>query len=609
MLRLILGISGTGKTGRVLAEMKVRAAARRRSILLVPEQFSSSAETMVYRSLGDAFSACAEVYSFTSFAELVLKTFGGAAVKTLTDAARAVAVRRAMDTLGDELQAYRRHRRSTGFCSMCADAIKELKTAGASPETLLDVARTAGEDGGKLHELGLIFAAYEALIAGSDMDPADRISAAALRLDPAFLADKAVFIDNFDGFTAPEYRMLEKLVEAEECTVTLCCDGLSDNEAGLGLFSPVKKTAQNLRRIAGKQSVEIAAPHVMQEDFRHKNAPGLAAVNQCLAFGAPEAPEHAGFFVTPAAGVYAECKAVACRIAALVRERGLRYGGVAVICREMDAYAAPLQYEFALAGIPYFTDETTSPEHTAPAAFFTAALSLLSKGLSTEALLRLLKTDLCGFAPEEIAVLENYAYTWQLKAPDWRAPFEKNPAGFGAQMTDEDRAALARAEALRAEVVPRVERFLDAARGQTAAGISKQLYLLLDAFSGAEHTAQAAAAFEQAGDPLTVRHLGKNDGSAGPDGAAFGRGRGDGSGIRRAVRAAAARSGPGPCSRNAGRGHRDHCGPHASGQPGRMLCAGGERGQVSKAAGRERPALPRGQGSAGAGRRGDARQL
>lgn len=73
-------------------------------------------------------------------------------------------------------------------------------------------------------------------------------------------------------------------------------------------------------------------------------------------------------------------------------------------------------------------------------------------------------------------------------------------------MTDEDRAALARAEALRAEVVPRVERFLDAARGQTAAGISKQLYLLLDAFSGAEHTAQAAAAFEQAGDRCAPAH-------------------------------------------------------------------------------------------------------
>ena len=186
-----------------------------------------------------------------------------------------------MDTLGDELQAYRRHRRSTGFLQHVRGRHQELKTAGASPETLLDVARTAGEDGDKLHELGLIFAAYEALIAGSAMDPADRISAAALPAGPGVFGGQSRFIDNFDGFIAPEYRMLEKLVEAEECTVTLCCDGLSDNEAGLGLFSPVKKTAQNLRRIAGKQSVEIAAPHVMQEDFRHKNAPGLAAVNQC----------------------------------------------------------------------------------------------------------------------------------------------------------------------------------------------------------------------------------------------------------------------------------------------------------------------------------------
>ena len=92
--------------------------------------------------------------------------------------------------------------------------------------------------------------------------------------------------------------MLEKLVEAEECTVTLCCDGLSDNEAGLGLFSPVKKTAQNLRRIAGKQSVEIAAPHVMQEDFRHKNAPGLAAVNQCLGFRRAGSAGARGLFLS-----------------------------------------------------------------------------------------------------------------------------------------------------------------------------------------------------------------------------------------------------------------------------------------------------------------------
>lgn len=172
----------------------------------------------------------------------------------------------------------------------------------------------------------------------------------------------------------------------------------------------------------------------------------------------------------------------------------------------MDAYARAPQYEFALAGIPYFTDETTSPEHTAPAAFFTAALSLLSKGLSTEALLRLLKTDLCGFAPEEIAVLENYAYTWQLKAADWRAPFEKNPAGFGAQMTDEDRAALAGRRLCARKLCPVWNAFWTRRgdRRQRASPGSCICCWMLSAARSTPH--RRPAAFEQAGDRCAPAH-------------------------------------------------------------------------------------------------------
>ena len=504
MLELILGISGTGKTGRVTAQMKARAAAGRPSILLVPEQFSSSAETMIYKALGDRLSACTEVYSFTSFAEHVLKTFGGAAAATLTDAARAVAVRRAMDALGDEAKLYRNNRRSTGFCNLAAQAIQELKTAGARPEHLLAAANKAQADGEKLRELGLIFAAYEDVIAGSAMDPSDRLTAAARRMDPAWLADRAVFIDNFDGFTAPQYRLLEKLVLAERCVVTLCCDGLADREAGLGLFSPVKQTAQRLLRLARRAGVDTAAPVLLEEDLRHRETPALAAVNRALAGAGLEEGEGSGregLWLTPAKGLYDECKRVACRIAALARA-GVRYGEMAVICRLLDGYREAIRYEFGLAGIPYFTDETDTMEHTAPVAFCSAALTLLARGLATEPLLRLLKTDLCGYDEQKIAALENYAYTWQLKASDWRDPFARSPAGFGAEMRPEDETALAEAEAVRGEVVPKVEAFLRAARGQTAAGISRQLYLLLEAFEADRHTLEAAARLERDGDGL-----------------------------------------------------------------------------------------------------------
>ena len=419
MLQLILGVSGTGKTQHLFAQMKARAVQGQKSIFLVPEQFTSTAETMVYTAFGDALCAHINVYSFTSFAEEILKKYGGTAIKTLTDAGRVVLVRRAMDALGDTLETYHRHRRNIGFCSMCADAIKELKTAGATGEVLVNVAEKIGNDGIKLRELGLIFAAYDALLAGNAMDAADRVSVAAARIEPAYLTNQAVFIDNFDGFTAPEYAMLRQLMQAESCTVTLCADTLAEHEGGLGLFSSVRHMAQRLRRIASAAGTIIAAPLHLTQDMRHQNAADLCAVGELLTCGEVqnEIESCNNVYFTPAESLYDECKTVACQMAQLAAQ-GMRYSDMTVICRSMDAYDAPLRYELSLAGVPYFADEPTTPEHTAPAAFLRAALALVTRGLNSELILRLLKTDLCGFSAQEIATLENYAYTWQLKAAE-----------------------------------------------------------------------------------------------------------------------------------------------------------------------------------------------
>ena len=69
MLKLVLGGSGSGKTTLLYARIKARAEAGQRSILLVPEQFTSSTEGRIYRELGDALSGMVDSYSFTSLAE------------------------------------------------------------------------------------------------------------------------------------------------------------------------------------------------------------------------------------------------------------------------------------------------------------------------------------------------------------------------------------------------------------------------------------------------------------------------------------------------------------------------------------------------------------
>ena len=185
MLQLLLGGSGSGKTTLLYQRIRARAEKGEKSILLVPEQFTSSTEGRIYRELGDALSGMVESFSFTSLAEKILSTEGGAAVQTLSDAGRAVLVRRALEELQDNVHYYHRHRRSAAFCQMAAQTIDELKSAGLSGRQLAQLAGACGAESGKLSELALIFQGYETLLARSGMDPSDRLELAGARLEEA----------------------------------------------------------------------------------------------------------------------------------------------------------------------------------------------------------------------------------------------------------------------------------------------------------------------------------------------------------------------------------------------------------------------------------------
>ena len=77
-----------------------------------------------------------------------------------------------------------------------------------------------------------------------------------------------------------------------------------------------------------------------------------------------------------------------------------------------------------------------------------AALDLARGGVSSRSLLRLLKTGLVDLPEQQQCALENYAYTWPLRAADWREPFTRSAAGYAGTDKEQDRQTLADAEAL-----------------------------------------------------------------------------------------------------------------------------------------------------------------
>ena len=361
MLKLLLGGSGSGKTTLLYQRIRARAEAGEKSILLVPEQFTSSTEGRIHRELGDALSGLVESFSFTSLAEHILSAEGGSAVQTLSDAGRAVLVRRALEELQDNVHYYYRHRRSAAFCQMAAETIDELKSAGLSGRQLYELAQDCGTDSAKLSELALIFQGYETLLAGTGMDPSDRLELAASRLEaalargelPEFLRDRAVFIDEFDTFNAPKKRLMGALLASlPTVTVALCDDGTPLVPGDMSLFSGAKQVAAQLRQLARRNGTEVAVPELLRRDVRHADAPGLAAAAQLLAAGRcdpPPACPEIKLFAAPSREE--EARAAAAAIRRLMRQ-GVRCGKVAVVCRDISKYRAAVKYEFRMADIP-----------------------------------------------------------------------------------------------------------------------------------------------------------------------------------------------------------------------------------------------------------------
>ena len=509
MLKLVLGGSGSGKTTLLYSRIRARAEAGRYSILLVPEQFTSSTEGRIYRELGDALSGMVESFSFTSLAEKILSVEGGAAVQTLSDAGRAVLVRRALEELQENVHYYYRNRRSAAFCQMAAETIDELKSAGLSGQQLADLAKGCGAESGKLGELALIFQGYETLLARSGMDPADRLELAGARLEealacgavPGFLQEREVFIDEFDTFNAPKKRLLGVLLAAlPRVTVALCDDGAPLVPGDVSLFSGAKQVAVQLRQLARKNGAEVAAPQLLRRDLRHTEAPGLAAVTALLETGtcAPlEAPaDEVRLFAAPSREE--EARAAAGAIRRLMRQ-GVRCGRIAVVCRDIGKYRAAVRYEFRMAGIPLYCDEPTTPEFSAPATAVRALLALARGADLTENLTTLAKTGLCALTEEEVCALENYAYTWSPNAAAWRAAFRNDPKGFGdRELTEEDARNLSDAEKARALLVNAADALRGKVRNANAEAISRALYFCLRELGAEEQQAAQVEAIRAA---------------------------------------------------------------------------------------------------------------
>lgn len=503
MLHFVMGIAGTGKTCNIIEKIREAAAQSERVIYLVPEQYSFEAERQMHRRLGAKLALNVEVLSFTRCANSIFRAYGGLAGTSLSKAAKHLLMSIAVGEVRENLSVYRKSCANTAFLETLVTTCGEFKTAGITCGFLDGFAKSCGDDAlrGKLSELAIIYTAYQSLIDRGYSDPDDDlIRACALLENNCFFENALVFVDGFTTFMAAEFEFLGHIIaQAKDSYFAVTADEISDRQRGTGVFSTAKSAVNRLSRYAADRGVPVSEPEILPEPVRFLR-PELAHIARY--FMQPAAPAYTCDYtgaleLSSALGAYDELDAAAFKITELVREKGLKYGEIAVIARDAEMYSRMLDDAFSRHGIPYFLSVSDDIENKPLISCVLSAINAVRGGFDPTLVLLFAKSPLLALEAEEIALLENYCYCWGVRGTLWKEDFSNNPRGLAGELTEDDLSNLARINSTRNAVITPLLRLREAMGGSNGQAFASGIFELLNEINATENIIRYAKTLPQ----------------------------------------------------------------------------------------------------------------
>jgi len=448
MLTILIGRAGTGKSRRVLDEIR-RLGDSGRQILLVPEHASHAAEMDLCRVCGDTASRHAEVLSFRRLASRVLAVTGGISDVSLDGGGKLLTLQRALCEVGPELTVYRRFSRNAAFLKDVLALFDELGSYRVTPEILFEKARDiSGATRDKLRDLSLLFGAYQSRLCRPGVDARDRMSKLCDHLEESgYIDGKDLFLDGFTYFNGQEEALIAAFLRrARSVTVTL----LGEDGGRSELFDASYRTRDTLLRLAE----EAGCGSVLLRTDGESSSP-LGHLERCI-FG-PDVPWEGapdGIRIRECDTPFSETEQIAAEIRRLVAAGKCRYRDITVAGRRMEDYASTIENVFERYAIPVYLSRRSDILQTPAMALVTGALDAVTGGYEYEDMFRYLKTGLAGLTDEECDRLENYVLTWEIHGSMWlrEADWTANPDGYGAPWGDAQTEVLREINAIRRRV-------------------------------------------------------------------------------------------------------------------------------------------------------------
>jgi len=439
-------------------------ACDRKVLLLVPDQYTLQAERNAFAYLGVEGLMDLEVMSQSRLGFKVLAETGGSSRTPVDKYGRHMLLAKILTEENEKLEAFRGMNRKPSFIEMANDLISEMKQFNTTPADLLRILEETENTSilyRKLKDIHTIYKKYEELIEGKYLDTEDYLNLFISKIGKSrLIRGSVVWISGFDYFTPKSLNIIEQLmIFAKDVNILLTADcspgpggcALPPESRDSDLFDLTRGIMGKLRTIAEKNGVRYEEAPVgdgyripvevnrgggRTEDSARPEAKAeaLAHLEQEL-YAQPYRQASAGDAITlcQAANFYAEAETAAAKIVNLVREEGLRYRDILVICNDTEARANVIRRVFADYGINAFFDKKRDILHHPSVEFILALLDITAKGWLYEDVFRMLKTNLTPISFEDCEDLENYAIKYRIKGSRWKSEFT-----YGAKTEGEE---------------------------------------------------------------------------------------------------------------------------------------------------------------------------
>jgi ATP-dependent helicase/nuclease subunit B len=428
-VKYIFGRSGMGKTRFIFSEIKqaLENTDDDKLILLVPEQFTLQSERDLIEKLKLPGIMRIEVLSITRLTHKVINEVGGVTRTIINEQGKHMVLRKIIDESAKDLTIYKKASKQPGFVRMLSELICELKRHDVSH---LDLKSLGEPQEGiiihqKLKDISTIYERFNSYLTGRYMDTEDYINLFIEKIEGAgFLKGARVWIDGFNTFNPQTIKIITKIIALAEETSIAFTMGLAGDDRDDDLFM-LSKLAYNKIHDAAlnlglKEEIINLSPrtpvyksqeilHLEKEFFAYPYKRFTGEVNSIDLFAA--------------ANMNTEIENTAAQVLTLVRDRGMRFRDIAVVCNNMDSYGGLIKRVFDENGIPIFLDRKRDIMNNPIIELIMSVLDIIQRGYRYDDVFRFFKTGFGGLAPDEYEVLENYCLKYGIAGSKWKHEF------------------------------------------------------------------------------------------------------------------------------------------------------------------------------------------